>query len=109
VLLPGTAFYLKASHAPARRLLDAGVRVALATDFNPGTCMTLNLPSIMTIAALHLGMTRAELFAAVTYNGACALGLQNRRGTLEVGRDAAFAVLPFERFEELYYRFAWSA
>lgn len=107
VLLPGTAFYLKAEHAPARRLLDSGAAVALATDFNPGTCMTLSLPSIMTIAALYLGMSRAEIFSAVTYNAAKALNLSNRRGTLEPGLDAAFAVLPFQTFEEMYYRFSW--
>jgi imidazolonepropionase len=108
VLLPGTAFYLKAPHAPARKLLDAGARVALSTDFNPGTCPCLSLPTILTIAALYLGMTRAELFAAVTYNGAKALGLESRKGTLEPGMDADFAVLPFARFEESYYRFAWA-
>lgn len=108
VLLPGTAFYLKAAQAPARKLLDAGATVALATDFNPGTCMTLSLPSIMTIAALYLGMTRAEIFAAVTYNAAKALGMEADRGTLEAGKDAAVAVLPFARFEETYYRFAWT-
>lgn len=108
VLLPGTAFYLKAPHAPARKLIDAGACVALSTDFNPGTCVTLSLPVILTIAALYLGMTRAELFAAVTYNGAKALGLHERKGTLEPGMDADFAVLPFARFEELYYRFAWA-
>ena len=107
VLLPGTAFYLKAPHAPARKLLDAGAIVALSTDFNPGTCMTLNLPAILTIGALYLGMTRAELFASVTYNAARALGLQKGKGTLERGMSADFAVLPFERFEEIYYRFAW--
>lgn len=108
VLLPGTAFYLKAPHAPARRLLDAGACVALSTDFNPGTSMCLSLPAVLTIAALYLGMTRAELFAAVTYNAAKALGLEARKGTLERGMDADFAVLPFARFEELYYRFAWA-
>lgn len=108
VLLPGTAFYLKAPHAPARAMIDRGICVALATDFNPGTFMSLNLPSVMTIAALYLGMSRAELFAAVTYNGARAMGVQNQRGTLEVGKDAAFFVAPFETFDELYYRFAWS-
>jgi imidazolonepropionase len=109
VLLPGTAFYLKAPHAPARKLIDAGAAVALATDFNPGTCMTLSLPAIMTIAALYLGMTRAEIFAAVTYNGAKALGLQSRKGTLEAGMDPDVVALPFARFEDAYYRFAWSA
>jgi imidazolonepropionase len=107
VLLPGTAFYLKAPHAPARKLLDAGAVVALSTDFNPGTCMCLSLPVIMTIAALYLGMTRAEIFSAVTYAGAKALGLESRKGTLAVGLDADLAVLPFARFEECYYRFAW--
>lgn len=108
VLLPGTAFYLKAEHAPARKLIDAGAAVALATDFNPGTCMCLSLPAVMTIAALYLKMSRAELFAAVTYNGARALGLHDRKGTLERGMDADVAILPFPRFEELYYRFAWA-
>ena len=108
VLLPGTAFYLKAPHAPARRIIQAGGCVALSTDFNPGTSMCLSLPIIMTIAALYLGMTRAEIFAAVTYNAAKALGLEGRKGTLEVGMNADFAVLPFERFEEMYYRFGWS-
>jgi imidazolonepropionase len=109
VLLPGTAFYLKAAYAPARKLLDAGARVALSTDFNPGTCMCLSLPTIMTISALYLAMTRSEIFAGVTYSAAKALGLEQRKGTLEPGMDADFAVLPFERFEEMYYRFAWSA
>lgn len=107
VLLPGTAFFLKAQHAPARALIHAGACVALSTDFNPGTCMTLNLPTIMTIAALYLGMSRAEIFAAVTYNAAKALGMHETRSTLEEGMDADFVVLPVERFEELYYRFAW--
>ncbi|MBI2711678.1 MAG: imidazolonepropionase [Bdellovibrio sp.] len=108
VLLPGTAFYLKAPHAPARKLLDQGAKVALSTDFNPGTCMCLSLPAVMTIAALYLGMSRSEIFAAVTFNAAQALGLEDATGTLEAGKRADFAVLDFERFEELYYRFAWS-
>lgn len=109
VLLPGTAFYLKANYAPARRLIEAGAVVALATDFNPGTSMCLSLPAIMTISALYLRMSRAEIFAAVTFNAAKALGLSDQTGTLEVGKSADFAVLPFPRFEEMYYRFAWSS
>jgi len=109
VLLPGTSFYLKVGFAHARRLLDSGVSVAISTDFNPGSCMCLSLPAIMTLAALYLGMTRAEIFAAVTYNAAKALGLQDRKGSLAVGMDADIAVIPFLRFEEMYYRFAWSS
>ena len=107
VLLPGTAFYLKAKYAPGRQLIDAGACVAISTDFNPGTCVTLNLPAVMTISALYLYMSRAEIFAAVTYNAAKALGLHARKGTLERGKDADFFVLPYRRFEELYYNFAW--
>ncbi len=104
VLLPGTAFYLKAAHAPARQLLEAGACVAIATDFNPGTCMCLSLPMMMTLAALYLGMTRSEIFAAVTYNAAKSIGLSDRKGIIEVGYDSDMTVLPFERFEEVYYR-----
>lgn len=107
VLLPATAFYLKANHAPARKLIDAGACVALSTDFNPGTSMCLSLPLVMTIAALYLGMSRSEIFAAVTYNAAKALGLAESKGTLEPGKDADFWIMPFERFEEAYYRLGW--
>lgn len=107
VLLPGTAFYLKENYAPARKLIKEGACVALSTDFNPGTCMTLSLPAIMTLSALYMQLTQAEIFAGVTYNAAKALGLESKKGTLEKGMDADFAVLPFRRFEEMYYRFAW--
>ncbi len=107
VLLPATAFFLKADHAPARALIDSGARVALSTDFNPGTSMTLSLPLVMTMAALYLKMSKAEIFAAVTYNAARALNLHGSRGVLRSGMDAAFTVMPFMRFEEMYYRFGW--
>lgn len=108
VLLPGTAFSLKSPYAPARALLDRGACVALATDFNPGTCMCLSPPFIMTLAALYLGMSRSEIFAGFTYNAAKALGLEAKKGTLEKGMDADFVTLPFKRFEEIYYRLAWA-
>ena len=106
VLLPGTAFYLKAPQAPARKLIEAGACVAISTDFNPGTCMSLSLPTMLTIGALYLQMSRAELFASVTYNAAKALGLSDRKGSVEPGLDADLTILPYARFEELYYRFA---
>ncbi|MEK6706881.1 MAG: imidazolonepropionase [Bdellovibrionota bacterium] len=104
VLLPGTALFLKAKYAPARKLIDAGAAVALATDFNPGTCMCLSLPVIMALAAVNMCMGAAEIFAAITYNGAKALGLEKNKGTLEPGMDADFTILPFKRFEECYYQ-----
>ncbi len=109
VLLPGTAFYLKEPYAPARALIDGGARIALATDFNPGTCVTLNLPLIMTLSALYMKMTRAEIFAAVTYNAAKALGLENSQGTLERGLRADPLILPYSKFEEVYYQFGASS
>lgn len=108
VLLPGTAFYLRAPYAPARRLIDAGARVAIATDFNPGSCMCLSLPMMMTLGALYMGMSRAEIFAAVTYNAARALGISNRKGTLLPNESYDGVVLPIQKFEELYYRFGWT-
>jgi len=107
VLLPGTAFYLKERYAPARDLIDSGAIVAVATDFNPGSCMCNSLPVMMTLSALYMGMTRAEIFASVTYNAAKALGMQNEIGIIAVGGAPFFNILPFKRFEEVYYRFAW--
>lgn len=107
MMLPGTAFYLKAQFAPARRLLDAGARVGIATDFNPGSCYSLNLPLMMNLSALYLSMNAAEIFAGVTYSAAASLGLQHRKGALMEGYDSDFVVLPYERFEEMYYRMGW--
>jgi imidazolonepropionase len=105
VLLPGTAFYLKAQYAPARALIDGGACVAIATDFNPGSCMSNNLNVMMTLAALYMKMSRAEIFASVTYNAAKALGFEEQFGSIAVGKKCSVQVLDVERFEELYYRF----
>jgi imidazolonepropionase len=106
-LLPGTAFYLREQYAPARELLDAGARVAIATDFNPGSCYSLNLPLMMNLSALYMRMNSAEIFAGVTHNAAKALGLENRKGAVLEGYDSDFVVLPYDRFEEMYYRMGW--
>ena len=107
MMLPGTAFYLKANYAPARKLLDQGARVGIATDFNPGSCYSLNLPLMMNLSALYLGMNAAEIFAGVTYNAAASLGLEKTKGALIAGYDSDFVVLPYENFEEMYYRMGW--
>jgi len=109
VLLPGTAFFLKEQYAPARKLIEAGVCVAISTDFNPGSSMCNHLPLIMTISALYMKMSRAEIFAGVTYNAAKALGLEKKKGVLARGRDADVIILPFESFDEMYYRLGWSS
>ncbi len=107
MMLPGTAFYLKAPYAPARRLLDQGAQVAIATDFNPGSCYSLNLPLMMNLSALYLGMNSAEIFSGVTWSAAASLGIQDRKGALLEGYDSDFVVLPYDRFEEMYYRMGW--
>lgn len=108
VLLPLTAHYLKTAQAPARKLIDQGARVAVSTDFNPGSSPCNSLPTALHFAALQYGMNRAELLASVTFNAARALALHGRKGSLTPGKDADFWVLPFGSFEESYYRLAWT-
>ncbi len=88
-LLPGTSFFLNLDcRAPGRKMIDAGVAVALATDFNPGSCHTQSLFMIMTIACIHYGITAAEAITAVTVNAAYTLGLDQDRGQLKAGMRA---------------------
>lgn len=103
-LLPGTMLFLgKTRQAPARRLIDAGVPVALATDFNPGTSPTVNLPLILTLAVSQLHMSAAESIVAATVNGAAALGLSDRVGQLAPGFSADLAIFDVEDYRELPY------
>lgn len=104
VLLPTTSWFLgEGRFAPARRLLERGVPVALGTDFNPGTSPTPNLQLVMTLAVLELRMTPAEALSAVTVNAAHALGLGDRVGSLEAGRLADLVVWDVGSVEELPY------
>jgi imidazolonepropionase len=104
-LLPGTAFYLRISdYAPARKLLNAGVPVALATDFNPGSCVIDNLQLIMTLACLQMHMTPAEVITGVTLNAAKALALDTDRGSLTAGKRADLAIFEIGSYPELLYR-----
>lgn len=93
VLLPGTSFYLRLPrHAPARRLLEAGVAVALATDCNPGSSLTESMPMIVTLACLNLGMTPAEALVGATINAAHAIARGHDRGSIEPGKRADLVV-----------------
>ena len=92
-LLPGTTFFLgKSTYAPARELINSGITVSLATDFNPGSCHIQSMPVIMTLACMHLGMTVEESFQAVTYNSSKALELEDKIGSIEVGKSADLIV-----------------
>jgi imidazolonepropionase len=105
-LLPGTLFFLgRRSYAPARRLIEAGATVALATDFNPGSCATPSLPLIMTVACSQMGMDPLEALVAATRNGARALRLDDGRGTLAFGAPADIVLWDAVDYREIPYRF----
>ncbi|MGH9670713.1 MAG: imidazolonepropionase, partial [Terriglobales bacterium] len=92
-LLPGANFFLGLDrYPPARRLIEAGVPLALATDFNPGTSPTASMPFVLSLACTQMKMTPAEAIAAATLNGAHALRLAGRKGSLEPGKDADLAL-----------------
>jgi imidazolonepropionase len=104
VLLPATMVFLgKRPQAPARRLIEAGAAVALATDYNPGTSPTMSLPLIMALGVSQLGMRHAEVVTAVTINAAAALGLAGDRGQIAPGCVADLVVAGVEDWREVAY------
>jgi imidazolonepropionase len=105
VLLPGTAFALRKPYAPARKMLDKGLPIALATDFNPGSCPTANLGLVMSIACLYMAMTPEEVFHAVTINAAYSLGRNDRIGSIEVGKQADLAIFDVDNYKKIPYFF----
>jgi imidazolonepropionase len=104
-LLPGVSFSLEHGYAPARKLIDARVPVALASDFNPGSCMSFSMPMMMTIACTQMKMTPEEAITACTLNGAAALGLSNVVGSIEVGKVADLAIFGVPNYRYLPYHF----
>lgn len=93
VLLPATAFCLREPYARGRLMIDSGVPVALATDFNPGSCFSESIPLVIALAALYMQMTPAEIVTALTINAAAAVGRADRIGSLEVGKQADLVML----------------
>ena len=105
-LVPGSTFNLGlCRYPPARDLIEAGVPVALATDFNPGSCFTLNMQLILSIACSQMRMTPAEAITAATLNAACSLGLSERLGSLEEGKQADIALMNVADYREIPYFF----
>ena len=103
VLLPVSDFYLKISYPPARELIDAGARVALATDFNPGTAPSMNIEFVGLLARLEMKMSLPEVLVGLTYNGASALSLQNKVGALLPGWDCTFLTIK-SSWRDLFYQ-----
>jgi imidazolonepropionase len=103
-LLPGSNYFLSLEKfPPARTLIEGGVAVALATDYNPGTSPTASMPFILSLACTQMKMTPAEAIAAATINGAHALKLAERKGSIEAGKDADLAVFDVHDYREIPY------
>jgi len=103
VLLPGVSFFLDYDYAPARKLIGHNAIIALATDFNPGTSNIPNLHFIMQLAALKMKMSAEEIISAVTINSSAALGLNEKIGSIEIGKQADFAVFDAKDYQEIIY------
>ena len=103
--LPATSFYLGADYAPVRDMVNAGVPVAVATDFNPGSCPGSSLQLAMNIACLKYRMTPEEVLTAVTLNGAAAIGRADRIGSLEPGKQADLLLWDAPDLDYVCYRF----
>jgi len=103
-LVPGANYFLGLNrYPPARQLIDAGVAVALATDYNPGSSPTASMPFVLSLACTHMKMTPAEAIAAATINGAHALAMGSCKGSLEPGKDADLALFDVRDYRELAY------
>ena len=103
-MVPGANYFLGLEkYPPARRLIDAGAAVALATDYNPGSSPTTNMPFVLSLACTQLKMSPAEGISAATINGAWALNLQERKGSIEAGKDADLSVFDVADYREIAY------
>jgi imidazolonepropionase len=104
-LLPYASFCKGGRYAPGRVLIDAGIPVALATNFNPHHTPSLNMQTVVSLAGMRLGMTPAEAISAVTINGAHALGCADRVGSLELGKSADLIILNLADYTEMAHHF----
>jgi imidazolonepropionase len=105
VLLPGTAYFLMAESANARKMIDLGVAVALSTDCNPGSSPTVSLPFIMNLGCLKMGMKPAEVITAATINAAHAINRGNEIGSLEVGKKGDVTIFNVGNYMKLQYTY----
>jgi imidazolonepropionase len=104
-LLPATALYLREEVAAGRKMIDAGVPVAISTDCNPGSSPTTSMPLVMNLACILMRLTPAEALTAATYNAACAINRQEQVGSLEVGKQADIVLWDVKNYQELQYLF----
>ncbi len=103
VLLPGTAFFLRAPFARGRLMIDSGVPVAISTDFNPGSSPTISLPFIQNLACMNMGMTMEEVLCATTINAAHAINRGDEVGSIETGKKADLLILDVPNYKQMQY------
>lgn len=104
-LLPATALYLREDAAKGRAMVDAGVAVAISTDCNPGSSPTTSMPLVMNLACISMRLTPAEALVAATINAACAINMQDKVGSLEVGKQGDVVMWNVSNYQELQYLF----
>lgn len=104
-LLPATALYLREEAARGREMIDAGVPVAISTDCNPGSSPTTSMPLVMNLACISMRMTPAEALVAATINAAHAIGMQDKAGSIEPGKQADLVMWNVKNYQELQYLF----
>lgn len=104
-LLPGVSFYLNHKFAPAREIIDSGARVAISSDYNPGSCVSGNMQLMMTIAVTQMQMSIEEAISASTINGAAAIGVHNQRGSIEIGKKADLVIYKTNDYKKIAYHF----
>ncbi|MCL2573164.1 MAG: imidazolonepropionase [Defluviitaleaceae bacterium] len=105
VLLPTTSFYLGKDFAPAKKMIESGIAVAIASDFNPGSSPNFNLQLSMTLGCLKYGLVPPQVLTAVTLNAACAIGRGESKGSIEIGKDADIIIWNCPDLDFLFYRF----
>jgi imidazolonepropionase len=106
VLLPGSVYALGSTHYPrAREMIEAGLAVVIATDFNPGSSPTPSMPMILSLACIQMKMSPAEAISASTINSAYSLGRGDQIGSLESGKVANFSIFDCDDYRELAYWF----
>lgn len=104
-LLPATALYLREQAAEGRKMIDAGVAVAISTDCNPGSSPTTSMPLVMNLACISMRLTPAEALTAATYNAACAINSEDKIGSLEVGKQADIVLWNVNSYQVIQYFF----
>ena len=103
-LLPGTTFFLgSTNYAPVKKLIDAGVKIALATDYNPGSCHVQSMPFIISLACIYLGMSVEEALLAATYNSTKTMQLDKEVGSIEIDKKADLIIWDLEKLIEIPY------